>query len=179
MNGSPRNQPESEPGALMKFTIRRVRESDGMKIIGIFNHYVEHSFSAYPVESTTLRFFDRLRNMTCGQAFYVIEGDTAEVVGFGLLKEHHHASAFSKTAEMAYFIAPAYLHRGLGTMLMDALIEEARKMGITTLLASFSSQDEGIIAFHRRRGFAECGRFERIGRKFGKEFDVVWMQKFI
>ncbi|MEW6116491.1 MAG: hypothetical protein AB1553_06275 [Nitrospirota bacterium] len=101
---------------MAEFSIHRVRESDGIKI---FNHYVEHSFSASLVGMTTLLFFDKLRNMTCGSSFYIIEKNAAEVTGFGLLKEHHHAAAFSKTAEVAHLIAPEYLHRELGTMLMD------------------------------------------------------------
>jgi phosphinothricin acetyltransferase len=64
-------------------------------------------------------------------------------------------------------------------MLFDALIDDAKKMEVTTLLASISSQNEESLAFHKRKGFDECGRFRKVGRKFGKEFDLVWMQKFI
>lgn len=163
----------------MTFSIRRVRESDAMKIIGIFNHYVTTSFAAYPIETMSHKFFDRLRYLTCGTSFYVAERDATEVVGFGLLKEHHHSAAFCCVAEVAYFIAPDYVQRGLGTMLMDVLIDDAKKLDIGSLLASISSLDESTIEFHRKRGFAECGRFRKIGKKFGKEFDVVWMQKFI
>jgi phosphinothricin acetyltransferase len=163
----------------MEISLRRVRESDGNKIIGIFNHYVENSFAAYPVKMVTLSFFDNLRHKTCGTSFYVLEGDHKDVIGFGLLKEHHHSAAFCRTAELAYFIAPDFLHRGLGTTLMDTLIEDAKKMQIKSLLASISSMDPAIMDFHRKKGFEECGRFKKIGMKFDREFDIVWMQKFI
>lgn len=45
------------------------------------------------------------------------------------------------------------------------------------LLASISSRNEQSLAFHRKRGFVECGRLRDVGVKFGKSFDVVWMQK--
>jgi L-amino acid N-acyltransferase YncA len=28
-----------------------------------------------------------------------------------------------------------------------------------------------------KNGFRECGRFLKIGRKFGEDFDAVWLQK--
>ncbi|GAG19401.1 unnamed protein product, partial [marine sediment metagenome] len=57
------------------------------------------------------------------------------------------------------------------------LEEEARTMGITKILAHISSRNPVSLAFHRKHGFAECGRFPGIGRKWGKSFDVVWMLK--
>jgi len=52
-------------------------------------------------------------------------------------------------------------------------------MGISSILASISSRNEESIAFHRSLGFRECGRLEAIGRKWGKVFDVVWMQRML
>ncbi|MEW6116489.1 MAG: N-acetyltransferase family protein [Nitrospirota bacterium] len=163
----------------MEFSIRRVRESDGSKIIGIFNYHAGNSLAAYPVETATLHLFDQLRETTCGTSFYVIEKDQSEVVGFGLLKEHHPSAAFCRTADLAYLISPGFRNQGLGSMLFDVLINDAKKMKIVTLLAGISSLDEESITFHRKKGFGECGRFKKVGIKHGKEFDVVWMQKFI
>jgi len=42
--------------------------------------------------------------------------------------------------------------------------------------AHISSLNEGSIRFHLRHGFTECGRFRRVGRKRGQDFDMVWMQ---
>jgi L-amino acid N-acyltransferase YncA len=63
--------------------------------------------------------------------------------------------------------------------MLNTLISDARKMKIKTVLASISSLNEESIHFHKKHGFLECGRFGSIGRKHGKSFDVVWMQKFV
>jgi L-amino acid N-acyltransferase YncA len=47
---------------------------------------------------------------------------------------------------------------------------------VDTILASISSRNDGSIRFHKKNGFRECGRFRRVGRKFGQDFDIVWMQ---
>ncbi len=59
------------------------------------------------------------------------------------------------------------------------LLNEAREKGITSIMASISSLNSKSLNFHKKQGFRECGRFLRIGRKWGQEFDVVWMQKMI
>jgi phosphinothricin acetyltransferase len=71
------------------------------------------------------------------------------------------------------------LNLGLGELLLHTLQRDAQKMNIESLLASISSLNQVSIDFHKKNGFFECGRFEGVGKKFGKEFDVVWMQKFI
>jgi L-amino acid N-acyltransferase YncA len=50
-------------------------------------------------------------------------------------------------------------------------------MNITTLLANICSLNKQSLKFHRKNGFKRCGTFRKIGTKFGKDFDVVWMQK--
>jgi phosphinothricin acetyltransferase len=64
-------------------------------------------------------------------------------------------------------------------MMLDYLINKAKEKGITSILASISSLNERSINFHRKNGFIECGRFREIGKKKGKTFDVVYMQKML
>ena len=56
---------------------------------------------------------------------------------------------------------------------------EAGVKGIDSLLAAISSHNQASINFHLQNGFKECGRFLRVGRKFGQDFDVVWMQRLL
>jgi phosphinothricin acetyltransferase len=50
-------------------------------------------------------------------------------------------------------------------------------MGIDNLLASASSLNEQSLRFHAKVGFERCGTFRSVGRKAGRDFDVVWFQK--
>ncbi len=60
-----------------------------------------------------------------------------------------------------------------------SLIEGARKLGVDNLVASISSLNEESLGFHRKCGFVECGRFRNVGRKHGRTFDVIWMQRVL
>jgi L-amino acid N-acyltransferase YncA len=163
----------------MRYQIRDVTCEDRYAVIDIFNYYIKNSFAAFPETEVGYGFFDLLKNASQGYPFYVMAGDADEPLGFGLLHSYHPFPVFSRAAEATYFIRPEHARNGMGTELLKRLVQAATARGIDTLLASISSRNEASLRFHSKNGFRICGRLERIGRKNGQEFDVVWMQKFI
>jgi L-amino acid N-acyltransferase YncA len=163
----------------MEFSIRQAKEEDRKDVIDLFNYYVLNSFAAYPDERVAYDFFDKLNHQAIDGSFYVISLNSGGIIGFGLLKKFYPFKVFNSTAEIAYFLNKDHTGEGLGKIILDQLIADARKKNIRTLLASISSLNIMSIQFHHKYGFSECGRFNRVGNKFGKDFDMVWMQKFI
>ncbi len=161
----------------MDYEFAALVEDDRGAVVSIFNHFVENSFAAYPDEPVTGEFFDRVLAMAKGYPAVSIRTRAGQVAGFGFLRAFHPASTFSRTAEIAYFLLPEHTGRGVGRRLLAYFIQEARAMGIDNLLASVSSLNEQSLRFHAQAGFERCGAFSRVGRKFGREFDVVWFQK--
>jgi len=159
------------------YKLRDRAPEDGEAILAIFNHYVTSSPAAYFTEPVDSRFLGMLGQAAAGFPWLVIEDAAGAVAGFGLLHRYHPAPAFKQTAEVTYFIGPQHTRRGLGQRLLTAMEERARRRGITMLLASVASANEASLNFHRKQGFTECGRLKRVGRKFGRDFDVVWLQK--
>jgi len=177
----------------MEYTIRPVAYIDKPAVIDIFNHYVENSCAAYPRDKVPYAFFDVLKDMANGYPFYVAETSVDEpgrdgnslkrtakkVIGYALLRPHYRMDTFARAAELTCFIAPGYTGKGVGRALLDRIVEEAKPMGIRTILASISSANPGSIRFHTGYGFTKCGEFKGVGEKLDKAFDEVWMQLFI
>ncbi len=161
----------------MKYDLERLSERHRTAVIDIFNFFVKNGFAAYPDTEVDYGFFDRLLEMAKGYPAVAAKDTTGRIVGFGLLRPFHFAGTFKRTAEVSYFLLPETTRQGLGTMILETLIGEAKKLGIDSILASISSRNVESINFHVKRGFFECGRFKEVGRKFGQDFDVVWMQK--
>jgi L-amino acid N-acyltransferase YncA len=160
----------------MDYTLETMTESHRQAVIDIFNHYIQNSFAAYPDQPVEYHFFDRFTEMSAGYPTAVVKTE-AKVVGFGFLRPFHPASTFRRTAEVTYFIMPEHTRRGLGTAMLDYFTEQAKKLGIDSILASVSSRNQVSLNFHVQKGFQECGRLPQVGRKFGQDVDVVWMQK--
>jgi phosphinothricin acetyltransferase len=147
-------------------------------VIDIFNYYIENSLAAYSDTKLPYAFYDRFMELTNGYPAYVMKMDD-KTVGFTYLRAYHPFSTFQETAEITYFISKEYTGKGLGKAALAKIEEEARKMGIKTILANIASENQQSLDFHKRNGFRECGRFEKIIHKHGKRFDIVWMQKWI
>lgn len=163
----------------MECSISPVSNEDREAIIDIFNYYVENSFAAYPENKLPYQAFDLFLQMSKGFPSGSIRDRSGRVVGFGMVHSHNPIPTFSHTAEVSYFIHPDHTGNGLGKMLLDFLEKGAIENGITNILANISSLNTGSIRFHQRNGFTECGRFKKVGRKNGQEFDTVWMQKML
>ena len=152
---------------------------DGRAVIDIFNFYIENSFAAYPEQQVPYEFFALFLQQCKGYPSVAVRDGDGSLVAFGLLHAHNPMAAFAHTAEISYFVKPGRTGRGLGARMLEYLEAEGKKRGISCILASISSLNEGSIRFHGDHGFTECGRFRNVGKKRGVYFDTVWMQKSI
>lgn len=163
----------------MEYNLVPLSSSDRKEIIDIFNYYVENSFAAYPERKVPYEFFDLFLQATAGYPTAVVKDENKTVLGFGMLRPYSPIPTLSRTAEISYFVRPEYTGKGLGSFMLEYLLSSAKEKGLNCVLSSISSLNEGSIRFHNRQGFFECGRFRKVGKKQGKFFDIVWMQKLL
>ena len=109
----------------------------------------------------------------------VAKDEGGRILGFGLPRAHNPIPSFSQTAEITYFMRLEQTGKEIGSLMLEYLVEEAKKKGISSILASMSSLNETSLRFHQKHGFGECDRFRQVGKKKGKFFDVIWMQKML
>ena len=161
----------------MDYSFEEMSTSHRQGVIDIFNYFIQHSYAAFPEKEMGPDFFDRMLEMSPGYPKVVVKAPDREIIGFGAMRPYHFADSFQRTAEISYFLLPAHTRKGVGTSMLGLFTREARQKGIDSLLAHISSRNAESLSFHLKNGFRECGRFLRVGRKFGEDFDVVWMQK--
>ena len=161
----------------MSDTVRALREEDRDAVREIFNHYVLTSTAAYTETPLDLESVDALIAEALEGGALVAEDEDLSVVGFALLRSYSPLSTFSRTAVVTYFIAAGHTRRGIGSRLLLGLFDAARSRGVEMILAHIAGDNEASLAFHRRHGFVECGRFRGVWAKHGALRDLVWMQR--
>jgi L-amino acid N-acyltransferase YncA len=144
-------------------------------VIDILNSFIAKSFAAYGEEHLDYDFFDGLLEESQGYPSLVVRDNSRRIVGFAFMHAHD-AVALNNQAEITYFIVPDHTRKGLGTSILERFVEQTRKLGLETMLASISSRNLQSVSFHLKNGFQECGRFCNIGIKFGQCYDAIWMQ---
>ncbi len=162
----------------MKIIFEKFSQEHGTAIIDIFNYYVENSYSAYPEKKVPYEYYDKFLEIAKSYPAFAIKSEP-EIIGFCFLNAYNPLPSFKESAVITYFIDKNFKGKGVGSMALEKLETEAKQKGIKTILANIASLNEESLAFHVKNGFKECGRFEKIINKNGKQFDVVWMQKMI
>ena len=59
---------------------------------------------------------------------------------------------------------------------MPPLIEEAKKLGLHVIIAAIDATNEPSLRLHQAFGFQSVGHFKRVGYKFNRWLDVVYME---
>lgn len=161
----------------MDYSLEPMTEAHRQPVIDIFNYFIRHTYAAFLTEPVEYEFFDRFLKIARGYPAMVLKNAAQQVVGFAFLRPHYSVDLFKRAAEVTYFILPEHTRQGLGTAMLELFLEQAGDLRIDTILACIASLNPESLRFHLKHGFRECGRFLKIGRKFGEDFDVVWLQK--
>ena len=154
-----------------------LHEEDAVAALRVFNEHVTSGFAAYAEEEVPESFILGLLHSAAGYPAIGVEDESGALIGFGLLRPYSPISAFEHTAVETIFLSQAHTGRGLGSAVLDRLLEGAWEKGLTRVLAHISSKNRGSVRFHARQGFVECGRFPGVARKWDETFDIVWMVK--
>ncbi|MEO6340051.1 MAG: N-acetyltransferase family protein, partial [Caulobacteraceae bacterium] len=99
------------------------------------------------------------------------------VVGYASFGDFRPFQGYRHTVENSVYVAPDAHRRGVGRVLMEALIHRARAMGKHVMVAGIEAENLASIRLHAAAGFVEVGRLPQVGRKFGRWLDLVFMQR--
>ncbi len=101
------------------------------------------------------------------------------VVGWAALTAWSDRCAYADTAETSFYVHSTQRGRGIGRMLKQAIIAEARRLGFHTLIARVAHESVESLHVNMSEGFVLVGTLKEVGRKFGKLLDVHILQKML
>jgi phosphinothricin acetyltransferase len=95
-------------------------------------------------------------------------------------------AAYDYSCEVSIYVDHNAKRRGYGRMLYEALEERLRMQGIHNMYACIAHpviEDEYLSRdsekFHRNLGFRIVGEFHQCACKFGRWYNMIWMEKMI
>ncbi|UXH78301.1 GNAT family N-acetyltransferase [Roseateles amylovorans] len=105
-----------------------------------------------------------------------LDGDVVGWMGsLGL----HERPGLSTLFEIAYYVAPRVRGRGIGTRLVDHLIQNASEWGVDRLLAMVWSDNAASLSVLRRAGFDAWGALPGAITAFGKRRDMLLLGRVL
>ncbi len=109
---------------------------------------------------------------------YLVMEEAGAITGYAYASAFRPRIAYYHTVENSIYVAPEAQGRGVGRVLLEALVADCAGRGFRQMVAVIGdSANAGSIALHRACGFAHVGVLEATGLKFGRWIDTVLMQR--
>ncbi len=159
-----------------KITIRPARPADLADINAIYNHYIAHStcvWTTQPCSESERKAWYEEHGQT--MPVLVAESD-GHVIGWGALGSFRAAYTAAGTLEDSIYVHHDFHRQKIGSRLLAALIEAARRMGLRSVLANISADQTPSIRLHEKFGFQKVAHMRDVGQKFSQRFDAVYLQ---
>ena len=99
-----------------------------------------------------------------------------EVVAYGSLSPYQLKPAFARTVEDSVYVRRDRRGSGLGTMILNELIQRARARGHHSILARITAKNTASLHLHARHGFRPIGLERESAFKLGRWHDITIMQ---
>ncbi len=156
--------------------IRPASCADLPAINTIYNYYVAHSTCVWTTqpcsESERMAWFEEhSQSMPILVAEY-----NGRIVGWGALGSFRAAYTAAGTLEDSVYVHHDLHRQKIGSRLLEALIEEARRIGLRSILANISADQIPSIRLHEKFGFQQVAHLRQVGTKFNQRFDAVYLQ---
>ena len=140
-------------------TIRNATLADAPRILEIYAYYVEHTVITFEYDVPSLAEFEgRMRAIMQKYPYLVIERD-GRIEGY------------------------AYAHAFVGRAAYDWAAELTIYLDLYACIGYPQAEDEYLTKnsaqFHEHLGFTLAGTFHNCGYKFGRWYDMIWMEKII
>ena len=153
--------------------IRNAKEKDAAAICEIYNHYVATTHISFDESEVSVeKFLKLIQDQT---PFLVYEVDE-KVVGFAYTAPWKSKPAYRFTHESTIYLKSGATNKGVGSSLYKALIEQAKDLGLHSLVACIALPHEQSVHFHEKLEFIKTAHFEEVGFKFDRWLDVGYWQ---
>ena len=118
--------------------------------------------------------------------FCIVAEEDGRVMGYAYAGPFVGRAAYAWSCEMSIYLDHTSRNRGLGRALYEAMEARLAAMGILNLYACIGAtehEDEYLTnnsaGFHAHMGYTLAGTFRKCGYKFGRWYDMIWMEKII
>lgn len=100
-----------------------------------------------------------------------------EVVGWAALAAVSERCVYEGVAEVSIYVRGDRRGKGVGTRLLERLVDESEAYGIWTLQAGVFPENVASVRMHEKCGFRQVGRRERLGKLAGRWRDVLLLER--
>lgn len=162
----------------LDLAIRPAAAADAAAVADIYNVGIEERGSTFEIVLRSEA--DMARRITENPHEPVIVATRGDrIVGWASIGGYRPRDCYAGIGEFSVYIASDARGQGIGKRLVEALIDEARRLGYWKLLSHIFTFNTASLALCRACGFREVGIYEKHGQLDGRWLDVVIVERLI
>lgn len=170
-----------------EITLRTATPDDAKQLLDIYSYYVDKTAITFEYDVPSLNEFQGRITETLRKYPYIIAEKDERIIGYAYAGVFKDRAAYSHCAEVTVYVHKDSHRHGLGKLLYSELESLLRQMGISNLYACIGIPsdtddeylDHNSMDFHMHIGYKLAGKFAKCGYKFGRWYDMVWLEKMI
>jgi L-amino acid N-acyltransferase YncA len=170
---------QRQPGPVL---VRNSRDADVPAMLAIYLHHIrrgvdpgieENEFETPDAEDLKRR----RKSMQRRKMPHILAEDGGVVVGYAYAVPFRKRPAYRYTVKHSIYVHNDHLRRGVGRLLMGALIDACAAAGFRQMIGYIDSANRASLALHDGFGFGKVGYLPSVGFKFGRWTDTVMVQR--
>ena len=166
--------------------IRPATEADAAEILNIYAPYITDTAITFEYDVPTLEEFTGRIRHTLEKYPYLVAEQNGKILGYAYVGPFHDRAAYEWAVETSIYVEENLRRCGVGGKLNRALEAVCGAMGILNMEACIGVpqvEDEYLTRnsedYHAHIGYRLVGEFYKCGYKFGRWYNMVWMEKMI
>jgi L-amino acid N-acyltransferase YncA len=180
-NSMTRNRTPQSDVPDKSFRVRDAQSADAAELCAIYGfHVVDGAGSFEEVAPATDEFRRRMENVSARGLPWRVAEARDSIIGYCYASPYHARSAYKFTVQTSVYVDRNWQRHGVGLALLKEVVAACKQLGYCQIMAAVGdSHNESALKLHARAGFRTIGYAMRVGVKFGRWTDVVYMQRFL
>ncbi len=166
------------------FEIKEAKPSDAAALLAIYAPYVRESAVSFEYEAPSVEEFASRIAAVLQKYPYLVACEGEKALGYASAAPFKRRAAYDWAVETSIYVAQGERGRGIGRALYAALEGALSLQGVRNMCACVAWGDDEYVSFasalfHKKMGFSQVAHFHGCGFKFGRRYDMIWLEKII
>ena len=153
--------------------IRPMAHSDSTMVLEIYDYGLSTRNATFETRLPSWEEWDRNHHRH-SRFVYVDQG---KILGWAALSPTSKRKVYEGVAEVSVYIAKGASGKGIGTLLLNELIDSSEKNGIWTLHSSLFPENKASVRLHEKCGFRQVGLRKKIAKLDDEWRDTLIMER--
>lgn len=152
--------------------IRTMTKQDSLRVLEIYKMGLETRMATFETIVPSWTVWD-LKHLSHSRLVYI---DNDKILGWSALSPVSTRLTYNGVAEISIYVDTDNLGKGIGSMLMEKMIESSEQNNVWTLFSSVFPENTSTLKLHEKFGFRIIGRRDRIAQLDGIWRDTILLE---